>query len=270
MPYMTAEDGVHIWYTKQGKGKPIFLIHGWTMNHKFFKYNIDRLAKTNCVVTMDIRAHGYSSKQELNWTLGQAARDCKKIIDYLGLKDVTLVGWSMGTTLIFNYFEQFGYENIKGAVFIDMTPYPLKEDGWDHCIYGTLDLKASCEFERDILTDPIAVREGFIPPSFRGGEVPDESTKEWWLRESMLTPTGAMIAFWISMVAHDWRSQLAQIKVPILLCYGAESAIYPTKLGDYMKENIPNSTLVIFENSGHALFWEEHEKFNTEVANFAS
>ncbi len=269
MPYITAEDGVHIYYTDQGKGKPIFLIHGWTMNHKCFQHNIGPLAKTNRVITMDIRGHGYSFKQESNWTLGQAAKDCKKIIDYLSLKDVTLVGWSMGTTLIFNYFEQFGYENIKGAVFIDMTPYLLKEDGWDHCIYGALDLKASCELERDIFEDCIAVREGFVPGSFRGGELPDEATKEWWMRESLLTPTGATVAFWVSMVAYDWRPQLPQIMVPILLCYGAESVIYPTKLCDYMKENIPNSTLVVFENSGHSLFWEEPEKFNAEVANFA-
>ena len=108
MPYMTAEDGVPIYYTDQGQGEPIFLVHGWTMNHKFFQHNIPELSRTHRVVTMDIRGHGHSGKQEVNLSLRQAARDARAIIDHLGLDGVNLAGWSMGTTLICNYFDLFG------------------------------------------------------------------------------------------------------------------------------------------------------------------
>jgi len=175
----------------------------------------------------------------------------------------------MGTTLIFNYFDLFGGEKLKGAVFIDMTPYLVNEDGWEHGVFGTLDLKAAYALERDILEDRLTVEAAFIPACFKGGEAPDEDTTEWWIRESMLTPTGVMVAFWTSMVAHDWREQLPRTPVPVLLCYGAGSALYPTKLRDYLAERVPNSSLVVFEESGHAPFWEEPEKFNQEVARFA-
>ncbi len=269
MPYMTAEDGVPIYYTDQGQGEPIFLIHGWTMNHKFFQHNIPELSRTHRVVTMDIRGHGHSGKQEVNLSLSQAAKDARGIIDHLGLDGVTLAGWSMGTTLIFNYFDLFGGERLKGAVFIDMTPYLVNEDGWEHGVFGTLDLKAAYALERDILEDRLTVEAAFIPACFKGGEAPDEDTVEWWIRESMLTPTGVMVAFWTSMVAHDWREQLPQTPVPVLLCYGVQSALYPTKIRDYLAEHVPNSSLVVFEESGHAPFWEEPEKFNQEVARFA-
>ncbi|MBV9453481.1 MAG: hypothetical protein JOZ19_05095 [Rubrobacter sp.] len=49
MPFMAAEDGVPIYYTDQGRGSPIFLIHGWTMNHKFFRHNIPALSRTHRV-----------------------------------------------------------------------------------------------------------------------------------------------------------------------------------------------------------------------------
>jgi pimeloyl-ACP methyl ester carboxylesterase len=78
-----------------------------------------------------------------------------------------------------------------------------------------------------------------------------------------------MVAFWTSMVAHDWREQLPQTPVPVLLCYGAQSTLYPTKIRDYLAERVPDSSLVVFEESGHAPFWEEPEKFNQEVARFA-
>jgi pimeloyl-ACP methyl ester carboxylesterase len=78
-----------------------------------------------------------------------------------------------------------------------------------------------------------------------------------------------MVAFWTSMVAHDWREQLPQIPVPVLLCHGSGSALYPTKIGEYLNEQIPESELVMFEESGHSPFWEESEKFNRKVARFA-
>lgn len=270
MPYVIAEDGVPIYYTDQGRGDPLFLIHGWTANHKFFRHNIPELSRTHRVVTMDIRGHGYSGKQELNLNLRQAARDTQRIIDHLDLSEVTLVGWSLGTTLIHNYFDQFGSEKLKGAVFVEMTPYLVNEGGWKHGVFGTLDLKTAYEFERDIFENRLATEEAVIPACFKGGKAPDEETKEWWIRESMLTPTSVMVAFWTSMVAHDWREQLPRIPVPVLLCYGTNSILYPTRIRDYMKENIPDSSLVEFEESGHSPFWEEPEKFNAEVARFAS
>ena len=269
MPFFTAEDGVPLYYTDEGQGLPIFLIHGITMNHKFFQHNTPVLAKTHRVVTMDIRGHGYSGKQELNWTLRQAARDVRKLIDHLNLSDVTLVGWSMGTMLIHNYFDQFGGENLKGAVFMDMAPYLLQAPDWEHPMFGNLDCQAAINVSRDILNDRLTALESLIPISFKAGQLPDMATKEFWIRESMLTPTSVMLAFWLGMVASDWRSQLAQIPVPVLLCYGSQSLFFPTQLGKEMQTLIPNSHLVMFEQSGHSLFWEEPELFNAEVARFA-
>ena len=48
-------------------------------------------------MTMDIRGHGHSGKQELNMSLRQVAKVARSIIDHLGLDRVTIVGWSMGT-----------------------------------------------------------------------------------------------------------------------------------------------------------------------------
>ncbi len=267
---MSAEDGMPIYYTDQGEGAPIFLIHGWTMNHKFFRHNVPELSRNHRVVTMDIRGHGHSGKQELNMSLRQAAKDARALIDHLGLDQVTIVGWSMGTSLIFHYLDQYSGERLKGAVYVDMTPYLVNEGGWEHGVFGTLDYAAAYALERDILEDRLAVEEAFIPACFKGGEAPDGETVEWWLRESMLTPTGVMVAFWTSMVAHDWREQLARTTVPVLLCYGSGSALYPTGIGEHLDEQIPKSELVVFEESGHSPFWEEPEKFNREVVRFAA
>jgi pimeloyl-ACP methyl ester carboxylesterase len=270
MPFITAGDSVYLYYTDQGQGDPIVLIHGWTMNHKVFQHNVDVLGRTNRVITLDIRGHGHSGKQEMNWTLEQAATDLETLLNHLDLSSVTLVGWSMGTTIIHNYFDQFGYDKIKGAVFIDMTPCLFVQEDWEHGAYGKLNPRSAYMFKESVYKDRLAVQTGNIPALFQNAQIPDEATAEFFLREAMLTPTSTMIAFWVSMVFHDWRPQLPEIKVPILLCYADKSAVYPTSLGQYLNETIPDSTLVTFENSGHALFWEEPDKFNAAVAAFVN
>jgi pimeloyl-ACP methyl ester carboxylesterase len=79
MPFFSANDDIPIYYTDEGHGIPILLIHGITMNHKCFQYNTPVLAQTHRVVTMDIRGHGYSGKPETNLTLHQAARDLRQL-----------------------------------------------------------------------------------------------------------------------------------------------------------------------------------------------
>jgi len=69
MPYMTADDACRSTQS-QGQREPDLLIHGWTMNHKFFR----RLSPTITATSMDIRGHGHSGKRELNMSRRMAAR----------------------------------------------------------------------------------------------------------------------------------------------------------------------------------------------------
>jgi non-heme chloroperoxidase len=75
MPYVLASDEVPLYYTSHGQGPVIVLIHGFSMNGGFFRHNVPELARGHRVVTMDLRGHGHSGKQEHNWTLPQAARE---------------------------------------------------------------------------------------------------------------------------------------------------------------------------------------------------
>jgi non-heme chloroperoxidase len=270
VPYLKADDGSPLYYTDDGRGPTIFLLHGLTMNHKCFRHNRGPLAGSHRVVTMDMRAHGSSAKLAQNWTLDQASRDVRTVIDTLGLNDVTLVGWSMGTTVIHNYVENFGGERLRAAAFIDMTPNPVREPDWEHCVFGVLDRKGALEVLRDLFQDRSAVQSAFVSACFKDGQVPDDETAEWWLAETMLTPSEALAAFWVSAVTQDWRAQLPTFPVPVLLCYGAHSATYPTDLGLYLEKEIPTSRLVIFDNSGHSPCWEEPDRFNSELAQFVA
>ena len=45
--------------------------------------------------------------------------------------------------------------------------------------------------------------------------------------------------------------------------------MYNIDQGHYLAEHIPGTELVIFEESGHVPMWEEPERFNLVLAEFA-
>ena len=56
--------------------------------------------------------------------------------------------------------------------------------------------------------------------------------------------------------------------IPAILYGGEKNQVFPTPLGKWVQSQIPNSELVIFNDSGHAPFWEESEKYNESIIRF--
>src|SRR5688500_17795081 len=67
----------------------------------------------------------------------------------------------------------------------------------------------------------------------------------------------------------DLRADLSKITIPTAIFHGKLDKLCPFELAEQLHIGIPNSKLVPFENSGHALFLEERPKFNEELLSFA-
>ena len=68
----------------------------------------------------------------------------------------------------------------------------------------------------------------------------------------------------------DLRPVLGKIKIPVAIFHGTQDKLCDFTLAEQLHKGIKNSYIVKFESSGHALFIEEMEKFNTELEKFAS
>lgn len=268
MAYFETSDEVPIYYEDHGKGNPILLIHGWTMNTEYWwQKNIDALAESHRVVALDLRGHGLSGKTSDKHTLAQYARDVRELIETLDLTDVTPVGWSMGTAVVLNYIDQYGSDRLSSAVFVDQSPSFLTEDGWDYPLLGEFPGTAAAELAQNLRYNRARVVKPFIESMF--AETPDSDTVDEMYAETMKTPTNATVEVFLDMTYADLRPILSTIDVPVLLLYGAQSAIFPGDLGQWLESEIPDATHVEFEESGHCPFWEEAAKFNEQIASFA-
>jgi len=65
--------------------------------------------------------------------------------------------------------------------------------------------------------------------------------------------------------ASDQAALLDQVRAPVLIAIGRHDWICPVPVAERLHAGIPNSRLVMFENSGHMPWLEEAEKFAAEL-----
>lgn len=125
MSTFKTNDNVEIYYEVKGEGKPLFMLPGWTCTTKFWQKNVDELAKTCKVICMDMRGHGQSEKVMHSHRISRYAMDVKNLLDHLDVQDVTVLGWSMGASILWSYIELFGNHRLKGLVCVDQGSRPI-------------------------------------------------------------------------------------------------------------------------------------------------
>lgn len=269
MPFVTADDGVALHYTARGSGRPIVLVHAWTLSGRLFDAAADRLSVDHHVVLLDQRSHGRSGREARNLTMEQLGRDIDTLLTTLDLHDVVLGGWSMGMTATYNYVNQFGLGRLAGLISIDMTPRILTDEGWPHCTYGDLSAESSLAFQDRVVHEGLVqLGPEIVTACLAEGSTPDPALADLMAAESGSVPPLHALSLWVSMSNQDWRELLPTLDIPFLITQGSKSICYPTPVWAYLEERLPQATVPMFEQSGHTLPAEEPDRFATVVHHF--
>jgi len=263
MAYFNISDDVQLYYEEQGEGQPVIFIHGVWMSSRFFHKQMPYFGEKYHAFALDLRGHGRSSHVPYGHTIDTYAQDLHTFIKEKGLKDVTLVGWSMGAMVIWYYFKQFGAENIKATVVVDQSPSDFRWEDWP---YGFADFEELCGIMSQMQTDRAGFVSEFIPAMFKNP--PSEEDFKWMFEEVTLLPECIAGAIIFDEAVQDYRPVLDKVTVPTLLCFERDEKIIPTAAGEYLRDNMSDARLIIFEDSGHCLFIEEADRFNQEVDQF--
>lgn len=265
MPYFATTDNVDLYYEDNGDGDPVVFVHGWTCNRHFFGDQIAALRDDRRVLALDLRGHGDSEAPQHGLTMERVATDVRELVDYLGLTSVSLVGWSMGAHVIFDYVDQFGCDDLERIALIDMSPKLLTDDEWDLGLYGGFSHADNLETLATIAPGWDRVAEDLFRELLV--TLPDDDL-EWAIRESERTPTATAVALWIAMVTNDYRDTLADIDVPTLVTYGEESTLYRPETAEFMADRIPEAEVVGFADVGHGVPLGASERLTEELEDF--
>ncbi len=100
MPHLTA-NGCRLYYTDQGQGEPVVLIHGLGSSTRDWENQTDALRERYRVVCVDMRGHGLSDKPPGKYSIKGFSEDVVCLIEALDLQRPHIVGISMGGMIAF-------------------------------------------------------------------------------------------------------------------------------------------------------------------------
>lgn len=266
MPHVTTSDGTAIHYEDSGSGRPLVLIHGWCFSGRFFDHVVPPLAEHARTITLDLRGHGDSDKPGHGYRVPRLAKDLYDVLEALDLHDVTALGWSLGCPVIWSYLELFGPHRLAQAVFVEQSPRQYYAMDWKYA-------HASCFDDASLATTLAQVQlntDGFDANQLQTIMLhpPSKEDRSLFRAEMAKAPPPARNAIMADHTRYDWRDLLPHIDLPSLVLVARQDRIFDWHGPAFVGEAIPGARTVFFEDSSHALFLDEPEKFVRTVADF--
>ena len=264
MATFRTNDNATIHYEVYGKGNPktLLMIHGWDQSAAAFCENVPTLAEHYQVVTIDLRGHGDSENVKYGYRISRLAMDVHELIELLGLQDITILGWSMGCSVTWSYWDLFRDEHLAKMVLVDEPPLCLINEGNP---VGFTDNDGLNELVDSVLNDTVNATQGFVDMMLY-----TEEGKEKWgeqtLEESLKMPKEQCAFLVRNHVYTDWRDVIPTISIPTLVI-AAEHSHVPVANNEWTHEQIAGSEFICLKDA-HMTFLTDPEPFNRALIEF--
>ncbi len=251
MPYL-IRDGVQLAYEDVGSGGPALLcLHGNSCNREFFRPQIDHFKTSRRVVALDLREHGQSDAPHQNYNFAGLADDCAWVCRELGLRQIVVVGHSMGGAVAAEMIKAHP-KLVRAVALLDSTLLPepaLLQKALPPLIKalnGTEHLKGLREF---------------VEPLFAPGD--SHELRDWvWQRMSRTPAHVTLSLFEDFLIWHDLATPL--ITQPFLYVAGFR---WRTDSG-LLVLACPQVKIIQIGESGHFLTLSATEKVNDLLREF--
>jgi non-heme chloroperoxidase len=250
--------GVNLEYAEQGDatGTPVILLHGYTESRISYQQVLPLLPGNLHVFAISQRGHGNSSKPGSGYLPKDFAADLATFIVQKKLRSAIIVGHSMGGIIA----QQFALDYpqlTKALVIIDSNAGAEANPGLE-------------EFIKEVsrLMDPVAAEfaDAFIKGTV--AKTIDPAFYKLQVAETMKVPAAVWKAAMKGLVSANYKAMLHNIYQPTLILWGDKDFITTRTEQDILATGIKNPTLIVYEGTGHALHWEEPERFVKDLLAF--
>jgi non-heme chloroperoxidase len=261
---------IEIYYEDHGSGQPVVLIHGYPLNgHSWEKQERVLLEAGYRVITYDRRGFGQSSQPTVGYDYDTFAADLNTLLEHLDLRDVVLVGFSMGTGEVTRYLGTFGSERISRAALLGAIPpfllkTPDNPEGVDRSVFDGI--KAA------VIADRPAYFKDFLDnfynvDQYRGTRISDQA----WQNSFIVAVSASAYAAYacVDTWLTDFRGDLPRIDVPTLLIHGDADRILPYEAtAKRLPGLIDDLQFVTVEGGPHNIAWTHADEVNEALLEF--
>ena len=277
MGYITVGDEnstpIEIYYEDQGAGQPVVLIHGYPLNgHSWEKQTRELLDAGYRVITYDRRGFGQSSKVGSGYDYDTFSADLNTLLEVLDLRNVVLVGFSMGTGEIARYVSRYGHERVAKLAFLaSLEPFLLQRDDNPEGLPPSV-FDGIAEAAR---TDRYAWYTQFYKNFYNleetlGSRISEEAVAGSWNVAIASAPVAAyaVVPTWLE----DFRDDVAAVRdsgKPALILHGTADNILPIDAtARRFRMSVPAADYVEIDGAPHGLLWTHADQVNAALKEF--
>ena len=247
-------------YVEQGDatGVPVVMLHGVTDSWRSFEPVLPHLPDDIRAIAVTQRGHGDAPKPDSGYEIDDLADDVVALMDELELGPAIVVGHSMGSWVAQRIAIEHP-ERLLGVVLAGSFSGRVAHD------------PEMVAFAREMATvpDPIPAElaRDFQVSTMATPLDPDQL--DTFVSESMKMPAHAWRATFDGFTRVDHGDALARVEVPALLVWGDQDAFIAREVQDELLATLANSRLEAYEGVGHAVHWEQPERFAADVTAFS-
>lgn len=263
MSYLETLDGVRLRVCERGQGgRPFVLVHGWKQSHRLWDPVVARLAERYRVVAFDLRGMGESDKPNSRYTFDELAGDLAFVLEELELEDVSLVGWSMGCTVVLEHMRA-GAPRVGRLVLVNGPLRLTRTTDFPHAL---TDAELARYVDDTGRHWPLRERE------FVAGSLLDAHPEhvDWLVRVALQTPLDVALRLLGEQARVDQRAVVSELAIPVLAAWSRHDPYWPTGVADWIAEHAPRGERVLFDRSAHCTPFEESERFCEVLETFAA
>jgi non-heme chloroperoxidase len=264
---------VEVYYEDHGTGQPVVLIHGYPLDgHSWERQSAALLDAGYRVVTYDRRGFGQSSKTTEGYDYDTFASDLNEVLEALDLRDVILVGFSMGTGELARYAGRYGTDRVaKFAFLASLEPFLLQTDdnptGVPQSVFDGIEEAAK--------GDRFAWFDAFYKDFYNlddtlGTRISEAAVRNSWNVAASSAPVAAyaVVPTWLT----DFRADVQTVREsgkPTLILHGTADNILPIdSTGRPFHDAFPEATYVEVDGAPHGLLWTHYQEVNAALLDF--
>jgi 3-oxoadipate enol-lactonase len=245
---------------RTGHGRPLLLLHGATLDHRMWQPQVDALAGKFEVITYDMRGFGESPPPTGPF---KHYDDASALIDALGLRDVIVIGHSIGALYALE-LALARPDAIAGLVSLCMSGLGTPSYPAD-VLAMFVELKAAARTHGIVAAKAIWSRSGWFTSARAIPHVAallDQYLADYsgwyWLHD---TPATNLVPPAVE--------RLEQLAMPALVIDGALDLDYNHAIADVLVRRLPRAELLRITDAGHMASLERPDVVSAAIVRFA-
>lgn len=265
MPVFQTSDGVELHYQDWGHGQTIVFVHAWGLDAQMWSAHMLHFNALGFrTIAMDRRGHGRSARAGGGYDYDRLADDLAELIERLDLRDIVLIGHSMGTGECTRLLARHGRARIARCIYLAPIA-PLLVDAAGRRITAAMVEPALAQIRNDFPQWLEDGADGFFRPAETGASA---GTIRRTIDIMLNVSARALEDCFLTRVNGDLRDELRHFDVPLLILHGTRDESEPLAHGQATAALVPGARLEIYEGAPHGLYHTHRQRVLADIEMF--